>query len=388
MNLTEFDEAFRNIGMKQHININCSDCRKPRNPTKEKARATTLLKGRYLCRSCSMKLAHKEKEYTQERKNKISEALQGISRSDRTRQKMSRAKKEFYKTPAGIEFRKRLSILTAKGHAVNKYENAKRNGWHISEKAGKVFYGSSYELLLCYQLDQDDYIKTYETQVYYESNGHGRCLDFLITDIHGSKRVVEVKPESRLNEQVNIDQINDSRLYAEKMGYSFEVYTEINFGLTAKEIRDWADIYLSQLGEFDWITHRKESNNKKSKKHYQKHIAQDKVEIFCEYCQTTHNPLKLTYEKNLARNGKYICEREGGFIAGSKPKKKKENPYASEGKKQCNGPCGQIKSFEEFGLDKTKSDGYATQCKVCRASKAKGKYQKESFKNANTFRAT
>jgi hypothetical protein len=198
----------------------------------------------------------------------------------------------------------------------------------------------------------------------------------LTTDIHGKKKAIEVKPENRLNEQANISQINDSRTYAEQMGWNFQVVTECYFGMTYSEIRNWADQFISEQGDFDWVSHRKETNRKKVKKHYHKHIATDTIDVWCDYCKETHKPLKLTYEKNIERNGQYICEKHGGFIAGSKPKKKKENPYAAEGKKQCN-ECKEIKLFNEFGVDKIKSDGYSTRCKICRSISAKNKYQEK-----------
>lgn len=374
MFLEEFDAKFKSVGMKHYLDIQCSDCPAERTVMKEKARATILLKGRYLCRSCSMKQRHIDTPFTEDTIEKLRAGRTGKIHSDESKKKMSDAKKEFYTTPAGQELKQKLSLLAAKGHAENKYENAKRNGWHDSPKAGKVFYGSSYELLLCVELDANDQILTYQTQVYYEVDGHGRCLDVLITALSGAKTAIEVKPESRLNEQANIDQIEDSLSYATIMGWKFDVYTETHFGMTAKEIRDWADQYLSELGDFDWVEHRKETNKKKAKKHYDNVISKDTVAVWCDFCQETHQPLRLTYEKNIERNGEYICEKHGGFIAGSKPKKKKINPYAAEGKKQCTGPCSEVKPFEEFGLDKSREDGYANRCKICRADSARKKY--------------
>ena len=120
---------------------------------------------------------------------------------------------------------------------------------------------------------------------------------------------------------------------------------------------------------------KKKNKNENSKKYYKNNIANDKIETFCEYCQIIHNPLRLTYEKNIAKNGEYVCERKGGFLSGSTSKPKKENPYAIEGKKECNN-CKCVKDFEEFGLDKLKSDGYATQCKICRSDKSRSNYIK------------
>lgn len=389
MNVEEFQIKYSGITQHTHIKINCDECNNEFRPVRWRAENTIKKNNCYLCRSCGLKRHHRLNPTSKETKQKQREGRLGKIHSNEAKKKMSDAKKAFFKTEAGKEAKRKLSILTAKGHAANKYENAKRQGWFPSQLNDRwMFYGSSYELRFCYILESDKAVESYDTQIGFNWNGRGRCLDFLIKYKNGTTKAVEVKPEDRLTEQKFIDQIKDSREYAESNQWLFEVCTEKTLGMTYQEIRNWSDEYRKTITGIDYTKHRLEMDRKKAKKHYDTKIAQDKIEVFCEYCQAIHNPLKLTYEKNIARNGKYICEREGGFIAGSKPKKKKENPYASEGKKQCNGPCGQIKSFEEFGLDKAKSDGYATQCKVCRASKAKGKYQKESFKNANTFRAT
>lgn len=372
MTLEEFNKQYQEYRSRDKIQIQCGNIGCLRHDIQNKDSAARNIKknGFFKCRMCC---------YTPEGRKRISEA-NSYKRSEETKKKMSDAKKAFFKTEVGKEAKRKLSILTAKGHTVNKYENAKRQGWFPSKLNDRwMFYGSSYELRFCYILESDKAVESYDTQIGFNWNGRGRCLDFLIKYKDGTTKAVEVKPEDRLTEQKFIDQIKDSREYAESNQWLFEVCTEKTLGMTYQEIRNWSDEYRKTITGIDHTKHRLEMDRKKAKKHYDTKIAQDKVEVFCEYCQTTHNPLKLTYEKNIARNGKYICEREGGFIAGSKPKKKKENPYASEGKKQCNGPCGQIKSFEEFGLDKTKSDGYATQCKICRANKAKTRY-KETIK--------
>jgi hypothetical protein len=121
------------------------------------------------------------------------------------------------------------------------------------------------------------------------------------------------------------------------------------------------------------LAEKRAACNERVKKHYAEKIATDKVQVFCEYCQTTHEALRLTHDKNIARNGRYICEREGGHIAGSRPKKKKINPHAADGKKECLG-CKQVLPFSEYGADKSRSDGYASKCKECRRVAANEKY--------------
>jgi hypothetical protein len=238
-----------------------------------------------------------------------------------------------------------------------------------------IFYGSSYELRLCWVLDQDKSVESFETQIAFQWKGRGRCLDFLITYTNGTKKAVEVKPKSRLGEEAFIAQLSDSREHAVFNGWEFDIVTEDYLGMSYQEIRNWADEYRKLITGIDYTKHRLEMDRKKAKKHYDKHIATDTIDVWCDYCKKTHSPLKLTYEKNIERNGQYICEKHGGFIAGSKPKKKKENPYAIDGQKECN-RCKEVKLFEEFGEDKMKSDGRATRCKKCRAEVAVEKYQK------------
>ena len=376
MQLEEFDTKWNSVGMKHYIDMHCSDCGCERTVLKEKARATIIRKGRYLCRSCSMKQRHKDVEFSEDRKENISRSLKGIKRSAETREKMSEAKLEFYKTQKGLSLKNKLSHLASQAHAENKFENKKRQGWHQSGKAGLIFYGSSYELRLCHELDADPSVKTYRTQISYQAGERWRCLDCLVTYTDGNNKSIEVKPESRLCEQANIDQINDSREFAESQGWNFEVYTEKTFGMTNKELRDWSDVVRSHMGDFDWVAFRKELNQKKANNHYHKNIANDKVTVFCSFCQMDHAPLRLTHDKNIARNGRYICEREGGHMAGSRPKPhlQKDNPHLADGKKECL-KCKVILDLAEFGVDKGRRDGLSSRCKKCRAASAKSKYK-------------
>ena len=73
-----------------------------------------------------------------------------------------------------------------------------------------------------------------------------------------------------------------------------------------------------------------------------------------------------------------VCEREGGHIAGSRPKPhlRKANPYEAEGKKECLG-CKQVLPFSEYGADKGRADGYASKCKECRRAIANEKYRRK-----------
>ncbi len=252
----------------------------------------------------------------------------------------------------------------------------RRKNHHLSYKAGLVYCDSSYEIKAALILDTDPNVLTYVSHRGFKNRyGKKRFLDFLITMTNGTKKITEIKPFRRLEEYK--EQIEDNREYAIKNNYDFEIWTENELGFQSEhDATKWADHYLSTINGMDYVAARKQLNNEKVKRHYKEKISQDKVSIFCEFCQVEHTPLRLTYDKNIARNGRYICEKEGGKIAGSRPKKKKENPYAVDGKKQCN-KCNEIKRFEEFSPDKTKTDGYSTRCKTCRAEVYRLKYQEE-----------
>lgn len=137
----------------------------------------------------------------------------------------------------------------------------------------------------------------------------------------------------------------------------------------------------SNLNGVDYVKDRKEKSRKSSNKYYKKTVATDKVKFFCDFCKEEHEALRLTYDKNIARNGRYICEREGGSIAGSRPKPslQKENPYASEGKKQCN-KCKEIKDIDNFSIDNTRIDGKTSICKECKKIKQLETYYKNKNK--------
>lgn len=249
----------------------------------------------------------------------------------------------------------------------------RRQGYYQTLKSDVIYYQSSYELRAAYLLDHMEDVITYSTQVRFVLNSKERYIDFLVRWKDGTYSIIEVKP-SRRQQQFN-EQLEDNKNYAEKQGWKFTVWTEKELGFKSEYyIKKWTDEFLSTIKETDFIEESRKRNLKRSKTYYARQIAADKVKVWCDYCQEYHEPLRLTYEKNIDRNGEYICERKGGSIAGKKPKKKKENPYAAEGKKKCNG-CSGIKLFEEFGTDKAKSDGLATICKECRANKARGKYQ-------------
>ena len=252
----------------------------------------------------------------------------------------------------------------------------RRHGYYETKKAGTIYYQSSYELRAATLLDEMKEVKKYSNQVRFVNNGKNRYIDFLVTWADNTHSIIEVKPERRIDKCQN--QIDCHKAYAKKQGWKFNIWTEKELGFKSEYfLKVWADKKISEIIPVDFTEERKKKSCKRVKKYYQNRIAKDKVEVYCDFCNETHNPLRLTYEKNIKRNnGKYICERHGGHIAGKKPKKKKENPYATEGKKQCT-ECTKIKPFDEFGKDKSRRDGYSNKCKLCRSQAALKKYHQK-----------
>lgn len=381
MNKEDFDKTYGHLGQKSKILARCI-CGNEKLIHKEKVQENIFNhNGIYTCRSCSMKKSHSENPRSQETKNKQRIGRLGKKHTEESKQKMSNSANEKWKTDWGKQQKKILAKKTAQQNSIANLEKSKRKILYISAKNnGQIrVCNSSAEFIACEDfLEIDQNIISYETQVYYEINGRSRSLDFLVKYKDGTKKAIETKPKKRITEAENVLQIQDSMSFAELNHWKFDVWTETELNIKSwKNATARADEYRKKNYNIDYDAYRRILNSKKVKAHYQKHIATDTVEVWCEFCKESHKPLRLTYEKNLARNnGQYICEKHGGFIAGSKPKKKKENPHAVDEKKQCNG-CKDIKLFECFGVDGTKSDGYSTRCKKCRAKVAKAKYQQK-----------
>jgi hypothetical protein len=385
MNEEEFKTNYGHLGQKAKISARCS-CGQERIIYKEKAQENIIKhNGFYTCRSCSMKKSHCDNPRGQETKNKQRQGRLGRKHTEISKRKMSDSANEKWKTEWGRKQKKILAKKTAQQNSNVNLDKSKRKILYISAKNnGQIrVCNSSAEFIACEDiLENDNNVISYETQVYYEINGRCRSLDFLIVYKDGTKKAVETKPKKRLTEPENVLQIQDSMSYAELNKWKFEVWTEVELNINSwKNATTRADEYRKKHYDIDYGAYRRNLNIKKSKRHYDTKIATDTVEVYCEWCKKIHDPLRLTYEKNIDRNGRYICEREGGYISGSKPKPHlvKENPYAAEGKKQCK-KCEEIKLFEEFSPDNSKRDGYCSMCKPCRTAKMKAAYDKKKNK--------
>jgi hypothetical protein len=369
MNLTEFYDVYKLYGNRDKITIQCNKdgCSKTETLNKDSAIRNIKQNGCFLCRSCC---------YTEEGLKRISEAT-SYKRSEETKRKMSESAKLKWLSPEGEALKQRLSIKTSQQQKGGPALKSRRYHYHQSPKAGLIYTDSSYELKAAIILDNDDDVITYKNQIpFVAKSGNGRRLDFMVELKSGVKRVLEVKPKRRLPQFT--EQIEDNREYAIENHCEFAIWTECNLGFNNEhEATKWADEYLAKQHNVDYVQIRKNKNVEKVMRHYHKHIAQDKVTVHCAFCGIDHEALRLTYEKNIARNGRYICEREGGFIAGSKPKKRKVNPYAAEGKKECT-KCGEIKVFGEFNSDKSRSDGYGNKCRLCNQKECTERYERKN----------
>lgn len=247
----------------------------------------------------------------------------------------------------------------------------RRKSYHQSSKAGLIYCDSSYELKAALILDEDTEVITYENHLgFLNKNGKQRFIDFLVTYKDLSKKLIEIKPFRRICQFE--DQIIDNKEWAANNNYGFMIWSEIELGFKSEyDATQWADQYLSKIHGIDYVESRKELSRQKAKRHYDAKIANDKILLFCEYCKENHEPLRLTHDKNIKKNGRYICEKEGGHIAGSRPKPhlQKINPHANIGMKQCI-KCNNILPLENFSEKKA-------QCKECRAKHYKEKYQKK-----------
>lgn len=288
-------------------------------------------------------------------------------------------KRWVYYLKSCISYKEVLSNRCAEQHKNGCFKHSHIRGYFNSLKCKcEIYYGSSYELRCMYLLENNDLVNSFSrANTFVDRDKRHRNPDLLVNYIDGRVEIIEVKAERVLANHIEVQkQVEETRNYCKVNNIDFRVWSEFDSGLkNEKSIINWAKTYIAEsTGNTDWIERRRDIDKKKAKKHYDAKIAINKIEVFCEYCQIIHNPLRLTYDKNIKRNGRYICEKEGGHIAGSKPKKKKENPYAFEGKKQCTGKCGLILEFDNFSPDKSRNDGLSSRCKKCRAEYYKEKY--------------
>ena len=262
--------------------------------------------------------------------------------------------------------RSKLSEHCAMQHKNGVFKHSHIRGYFKSAKNNKeIYYSSSYELRAMFLLENDPQIASFDRGDVFTINGHSRNPDLKAIDVNNDNYIIEIKPFKRLQEINVINQINDTKTYCLINNYIFSLWTEENSGLHSEHsIIKWAKEYIANTyGQTEWLTKSRESSRIKTKKHYHEKIKVNKENFYCDFCKTEHSVLKRSYDANISRNGRYICEKEGGHIAG--PKHKKINPYLADNKKQCF-KCKLIIDLSDFFKDKTKSDGYSSICKTCK----------------------
>lgn len=284
----------------------------------------------------------------------------------------------------------RRSQSTAKQHSLGLFKHAHIRGYFNSKKLGaSVYYGSSYELRCLYLLDDDQSVTKFSRcEAFRDSDGLWRSPDLRVDYVDGRSEIIEVKPETMLKNHFVQKQIAESTIFASKSGVGFRLWTEANSGLGSDyKIIEWAKKYLAESsGDTQWIERQKTIRKNIRRRYYDRHIVSDKVEVVCGFCNTNHSVLRKSYDANMARNSRYICEREGGKIAGSRPKDhlKVTNPHAAEGKKECS-KCHDIKAMVGgFDIRKASWDGVSAKCKVCTSKDNEARYLLKLEKDGKT----
>lgn len=168
-----------------------------------------------------MSIAHSGKEFTAEHCENISTG----------RKKMLVETGGFSK-----EHREKISKSTIKQYQ-NGFEPKLHHvsGWHNSPKAGKVFFRSSYEKKAFIKLDGDNTVQTYKVEAvsteYFNTEkeiNSSYLIDLLVEYTDGSKKLIEVKPEKWLEDNIVSLKIEAGKNKAHQMGIPFEVWTEMN----------------------------------------------------------------------------------------------------------------------------------------------------------------
>lgn len=106
-------------------------------------------------------------------------------------------------------------------------------------------------------------------------------------------------------------------------------------------------------GKLRWILNldlNKIKQRIKFNNYYKNVISKNYVEFYCENCKLNHKILEISYDRNVKKNGKFLC------------KNKLINDY-----KNCS-KCNQLLPLNAFGKDKSKKDGLTSKCRDCRKS--------------------
>jgi hypothetical protein len=173
----------------------------------------------------------------------LTHPLLGKEHSQQTKRKISKKRKEYYKTHDGYWKGKKLSKAACEKMSETRtkrwingeYKNLKNwsRGKHFFKKANEeVHYRSSWELAYMKYLDQRDDVRVCEYEKiripYYGTDGDRRNYipDFLVEYDNGSKILYEVKPFVRKDSEINKRKFKAAREYCKKNNIKFKVVTE------------------------------------------------------------------------------------------------------------------------------------------------------------------
>jgi len=233
--------------------INCEICKNPFEvPANQKSTNKT----------CSKKCARKLINKSEIRKVKISKTLKAQYNSGQRKswnknktkenniviRKMAKNKKDDYSTGKIIAWNKGIpkteeekqihSIIATRLYTEGKMKRCGhgKSGLYFSKKNKKeVHYRSSYELTAYQILEQLSKVKLYEVEPFsiqyeWKTSIHRTIPDILVTYTDGSKELIEVKPEFKLNFEREALKIDAMRQYAIKNNMDFNVWTEKELG--------------------------------------------------------------------------------------------------------------------------------------------------------------
>jgi hypothetical protein len=217
-------------------------------------------------------------------------------------------------------------------------------------------------------LDCDDKVLSFRRCDTFKAEDGWRAPDLWIDFVDGHSEIWEVKPSSTLELPEIKKQISDSEIFCASKGVSFKVWTEKDSGLGDDHgLVSWAKEWLSRNhGDDSWKKRTKEMSRLKAKRHRDRQ-SKDRISIWCEPCKETHDIRRVTYDKNVKKNGEYLCKSQACAISGrvAKPALWSVNQFENEGKKKCSS-CGDVLSVDAFRKKKSKRDGVDTLCVRCR----------------------
>jgi hypothetical protein len=198
----------------------------------------------------------------------------------------------------------KFSKTCARQHKARSFKHSHIRGHFASVKCEKsVYYASSYELRCMFVLESDPLVTGFQRCDAFKGEDGWRNPDLLVDFADGRREVWEIKPENMLVHEHVKTQIGESEAFAESNGFGFRVWTEKDSGLGSDhEIIKWARDYLLSLGDGHRSEAHKESRKKIRERYYAKKSA-DKIDVWCDFCNTTHLQLRMTYERNVKRNG-------------------------------------------------------------------------------------